>query len=72
MGYVLHLADELPFSGFELFSFFLEASTILFTVTNVVSTGEIDPLSVKAFKVGEGSAHTPNGGNTKPLAVKPK
>ena len=56
--------DELPFEGFELFSFFLEASTIFFIVRDVVLTGEIDPLSDKPFKAEEGSAHTPNGGKT--------
>ena len=64
--------EELPFSGFELFSFFLAASTIFFTVPNVVSTGGIDPLSDKAFKAEQGTAHTPNGGKTEPLSIKPK
>ena len=66
------MADKLPFGRFELFSFFLEASTRFFTVLDVVSTGEIDPLSDKAFKAEDGSAHTPNGGKTDSLAVKPK
>ena len=46
--------------------------TIFFTVPNVVSTGGIDPLSDKAFKAEQGTAHTPNGGKTDPLSINPK